>query len=259
MKHTLVLKSLCLAFLLSACENEWFDRTYQVELPQLPASWTDMLGSPDWRLEWISPQGTKEVLEIRGNQRPGIHILAEWTTPVTAYPFWSNRGIPPEIMRPAGALFPFDRDGGRIRLSWRGGIDAVLYQELGAQNAEVQTGTPRLPYYFNWIRFRELLTSRNINEGILKDPWSADWTAIARKTVQSGFDRRRVVPLPRKNMAIPVKHEGIWISQSPFAAPIRQNAGTDLSLQVCEQTDTYFSTVGMLRCAAGIWILTPWE
>jgi hypothetical protein len=253
-KHILILQFFYI-FFLSACESEVFAPSYQVELPQIPEAWRDILGSPRWLLVWISPAGTKKTLEVEENQSPAIQVLEEWTNPVIAYPFWTTRNIPPDIMRPAGALFPFDLEGDQIRLTWRGGIDATLYLELAAQGSE----TNRYPYYFNWIRFRELLESNDINETLRQDPWSADWKAIALKTARSGFDRRRIVPLPRTDMLIPVQHKGFWISTSPFAEPLYQEAGTDLSLQVCEKIDIHLSSAGILHYTKNAWILMPWE
>lgn len=246
-------------FALNACGSGLCASAYQVELPSLPSAWSSLLGSPRWRLEWISPDVRGETLEVDGNEGTAIRILEEWTTPVIAYPFWPLKGIPPGLMRPAGALFPFDTAGDRIRLHWRGGVDAILYRELAAQYQEHSSGTPRYPHYFNWPRFRSLLQSPDIDEIVLHDPWSADWKTIALKTAQSGFDRRRIIPMPRKDMAVPVPHEGFWIGASPFADPIYQEPGTDLLLQVCETVDTYLSSSGKLRCTQDAWILMPWE
>ncbi|MDR0475627.1 MAG: hypothetical protein LBH43_18385 [Treponema sp.] len=40
-------------------------------------------------------------------------------------------------------------------------------------------GTPRIPWYFDWPRFRELMDSSDIPEEVRLDPWTADWKTIA--------------------------------------------------------------------------------
>jgi hypothetical protein len=235
---------------ISGCERGLFAPSYRVELPPIPPAWAEILGPPAWRLAWISPDGARETI-YEGNQSPVIQVLEEWTTPVIAYPFWIERGLPPEVMSPAGGLAPFDVAGDCIRLSWRGGVDAALYRELGSCEGN--------PYYFNWTRFRELLESGDIPEEVRKDPWSADWKTIAEKTARSGFDRRRIAPMPRQFVPIPVQYEGYWIGTSPFAEPIYQKAETELFLQVHEKTETYLSVIGILRCTKDAWILIPYD
>jgi hypothetical protein len=255
MKYILFLP-FCAVLFLNACGRGVLAPSYRVELPPIPPVWAEILGPPAWRLVWISPEGIEETLYTEGNQNPSIQVLEEWTTPVIAYPFWRDRGAPPGLMRPAGGLAPFDVTGGSIRLSWRGGADAVLYRELGACGEAA-----RRPYYFNWTRFRELLENGDIPEEVRQDLWSADWEAIARKIAQSGFDRRRIAPMPRGAVSIPVQHEGYWIGESPFAEPIYQEAGTELFLQirVNGKPATYFSAAGLLRCTQDAWMLIPYS
>jgi hypothetical protein len=131
--------------------------SYCVVFPALPDTWREVLGEPRWRVVWISPQG-EQTLESDGKDAPLVDPLIEWTTPVIAYPFWPERGIRADMMKPAGALFPLDVNGGTIKLSWQGGVEAFIYKELASTPPEATSGTPRRPQYFNWPRFRELLT-----------------------------------------------------------------------------------------------------
>ena len=246
-------------FLLTNCDNTIIVPSYKVEFPSVPSEWLSLLGNPDWRLEWFDANAEKQVLEISGDQSPNIQILETWTTPIIAYPFWESRNIAPNFMYPAGALFPFDVSGDKIHLTWSGGVDAFLYLELASNFKEPEKGTPRYPHYFNWIRFRERFKGNGINENVKHDPWLADWKSIAVKTSQSGFDRRRIVPLSQKDVAIPIQYEGYWIGSSPFAKPIHQKKEEDLSLKLSEKTETYISTLGILRCTKNIWILIPFK
>ena len=246
-----------------SCKNDFSfsANRYEIELPAVPASWIDILGNPQWRIEWMSSDNTKKIADIQSGQSLSIHIAEEWTTPVIAYPFWSQFDIIPEIMKPAGALFPFDVRGDKIYLSWRGGVDAFFYIELAVNFEKRESGTQRYPHYFNWIRFRELMRSSDINELIQTDPWLADWKYIALRTAQSGFDRRRIVPLNGKDILLPVSHEGYWIGTSPFAEAIFQNASENLSLKIYNnEIETYISGAGILRISdRNTWLLTSFK
>jgi hypothetical protein len=247
-----------LFFFLSACENERFMPAYPVEFPPLPPAWQEILGPPHWQITWISPEGTwdtaethQEVLEIR--------LLSEWTTPVIAYPYWPEQGVFPDTMRPGGGLFPFDYKDDRIRLTWRGGVEALVYRELAAHAEVPAKGTPRLPHYFNWPRFRALLEGPDLHEEVQQDLWSADWKGICLKIAQSGFDRRRIVPQPWKELLVPVNYEGPWIGTSPFGKPVYQEPGHILRLQISKNGDTYVSSEGLLRCTQEAWMWLPFR
>ncbi|MDR1985470.1 MAG: hypothetical protein LBP88_00680 [Treponema sp.] len=242
-----------LFFLLSACENGLFDPSYQVEFPALPPGWQEILGTPHWRVTWIGPEGTWETAETDQELLP-IRVLTEWTTPVIAYPYWPERGVAPDILRPGGGLFPFDCEKDRIRLSWRGGVEALVYRELAAH---AEKGSSRLPHYFNWPRFRALLEGPDLPEEVQQDLWSVDWKGICLKTAQSGFNRRRIVPQVREELPSPVRYNGPWISTSPFQKPVYQEAGTLLHFLVSGSGDTYFSPEGMLRCTPEAWMWIP--
>lgn len=245
-----------LVFLLSACESGLFAPLYQVEFPVPPPAWQEILGPPHWRVTWIGPEGTWETAETHQGLLP-IRVLSEWTTPVIAYPYWPERGILPDILRPSGGLFPFDCENDRIRLSWRGGVEALVYRELAAHAEGSTQGTPRLPHYFNWPRFRALLEGPELPEGVQEDLWSVDWKGICRKIAQSGFDRRRIVPQSREELPVPVPSRGPWISTSPFGEPVYQDAERVLPLLVSENGDTYLSPEGMLRCTQEAWMWIP--
>ncbi|MDR2796906.1 MAG: hypothetical protein LBB80_01015, partial [Treponema sp.] len=251
-RFTLVL----LIFCLSACENRLFSPSYQVEFPALPLTWQGILGPPHWRVTWIGPEGTWETVETDQRLLP-MRLLSEWTTPVIAYPYWPEQGIAPDIMRPSGGLFPFDCENDRIRLSWRGGVEALVYLELAAHAEAPAKGTPRLPHYFNWPRFRALLDGPSLPEGVQQDLWSVDWKGICLKIAQSGFDRRRIVPQSREELLVPVSYGGPWIGTSPFGEPVYQEAGTVLHLPVSRNGDTYLSPEGMLRCTQEAWMWIP--
>jgi hypothetical protein len=154
-------------------------------------------------------------------------------------------------MKPAGAIYPWDVSDGSIILSWRGGIDAYFWQQLasGAVSA-------RLPWLFDWPRFRELRQSPDMPEAILKDPWLADWSSIAEKTLASGFDKRRIAP--RSSTEISVPGLGVsWTGSSPFAVSISAIPGEALYLPVSDEVETWISVKGIIKCNKDAWIFVP--
>ena len=245
---------------LAACSQGPVRDSYSPELPSLPPAWKNILGKPFWRLEWIE-DGVWKCWEGKEGF-PDLCLIQEWTSPVLAWPFWPEKELLPGHMRPAGALFPWDVSGGTLILSWNAGIEALLWREL-AQNsalnneAEKSSGTPRHPWYFDWPRFRELMKSEETLPEICRDPWLADWQSIAGKTVESGFDRRRIKPEPRIEITITCPGD-FWINSSPFAEPVSIPPGDPLVLPAGKKSETWVSNSGFLRCNMDAWIFVPW-
>lgn len=235
----------------ASCEADAVIRdSYELVLPEPPEAWMEVLGEPCWRIEWFDSNGVMQSAEILPGGTGGADgIMQEWTTPVTAWPYWPEKNIKYGIMKPAGALFPLDVYGGSINLSWRGGIDAVFYRELAALNSE-----KRLPYNFNWVRFRELFQSGGLSEEIVKDPWLADWKSIAAKTAASGFDRRRISARKYSTLSLAMPAPGPWIGESPFMPGGNWQQQENVALKVTDETSNYFCPDGILRCASGVWI-----
>jgi hypothetical protein len=229
---------------------------YRVVFPAIPDAWREMLGEPRWRVEWISARG-EQKLESDGKDALFIDPLAEWTTPVIAYPFWPERGIRADVMKPAGALFPLDAEGGELKLSWRGGVEVFIYWELASVDETI--GTPRRPHFFNWPRFRELLADAELNEEIFADLWRVDWELFCQKTALSGFDRRHLTLRKTTSRVVPTTREAVWISASPFAPAIVQAEGESLVIKTAVALDVYVSSRGILRCQGRVWILTEFE
>ena len=238
----------CVVFLTHSCGGSSpVDSRYVLVLPKLPDSWETMLGSPHWQLEWISDTGTKETRVIRDGLE--ITLPQTWASPVIALPFWPEKNIYPGLFKPAGAIFPHDVSGKTLVLSWQGGVDASLFWEFTKFSGN--TTVSRLPWNFNWPRFRLLFDDPALNDEVRADPWLADWSSIAERTVQSGFDRRRLVPENRSNLSVPVA-PGPWIGTSPFASPL-VFAGTPF-FPVRTAADTWVSAEGFLRCNSETWI-----
>jgi hypothetical protein len=182
--------------------------------------------------------------------------MVEWTTPIIAYPFWPERGILPGVFRPAGALFPFDAGNSRITLSWRGGIDAWVYLCLRDGGSAGDAGS-RQPQYFDWPRFRFLLESSDIDEEVRLDPWLTDWQDVAARTVQSGFDRRRIKPVKTQELPVTIPQSGLYLGTSPFQEPLFWEKDATVLFPVTGKVDTYATTEGLLRCTTGAWLWIP--
>ncbi|MDR2095515.1 MAG: hypothetical protein LBP76_08350 [Treponema sp.] len=253
-----------LSFMLfTACGFE--EHTYTPDFPVLPDHWQEILGTPAWRLEWIDSGGAYKQVRCSTDNAPEIELPDSTAVPVLAFPYWPDRGIGPGVMRPAGAIFPFDTDGSSVALSWRGGIEATIYRELtrsftslDSEEESNQSYSKRRSQNFDWPRFRELLLEGDIDGEVQQDPWLADWPSICLKTVQSGFDKRRIKPRAAGELTIPLD-TGPWIGTSPFAQPLVPENGAGLSVKAGDTVDTYFSAGGLFKVARGIWIFEAWE
>jgi hypothetical protein len=252
-----------IGFFLFGCGKSLVDSRYKLDLPEIPESWETLLGKPHWRIEWVNVEGRKETQILSNDENVEIDLLPTWANAVSAYPFWPEIDITPGIFRPAGAIFPFDVSGKTLVLSWKGGVDAALYWELAASaedNASEpemeRAAIPRLPWNFDWPRFRQLFVDSSLNAEFLADPWLADWRSIAEKIVKSGFDKRRLVPETRSSLQVSVG-PGPWIGTSPFAAPLFFE--TAPAFPVRAAADTWISAEGLLRCNTGAWIMVEWE
>ena len=251
---------LALLVLLAACENGPIRPSYRPVLPELPEHWKEILGEPHWRLEWIGGGGAWHERELSpGQAPPSIPLMPEWPTPVLAWPFWPGRELLPGMMRPAGAIFPWDACGDTFGLSWQGGVHALFWKELALAERpsapESASAARRLPWYFDWPRFRELLESENIPEAVREDPWLADWKSIAGRTVQSGFDRRRIVSRKFTELSVPIPGlGGRWIGSSPFAQPLDATADGSLRLSITDTTDTWVSSGAVLKASSAGWV-----
>ena len=136
-------------------------------------------------------------------------------------------------------------------------MDAFFWKEL-AKNEDKQTGsgTPRLPWLFDWPRFRELMESENVPVEIRQNPWLADWNSIAERTVESGFDRRRIRAEVKVEISIP-SPSNLWVPSSPFGEPINTIPGEALVLLVKDDPETWISKSGLIRSHKEAWIFIP--
>jgi hypothetical protein len=245
--------------ILAGCEEAQQIRSlYKPVLPALPEGWSDIPGEAHWRLEWIGEEGSWHNWEGRkGAEVPPLSLIQSWTTPVLAWPFWPELGLSPGIMRPCGALFPWDTYGENLVLSWEGGVDAVFWKELAAVKREDNAKDGRFPWLFDWPGFRKIMKEEDSGGAVRQDPWVVDWKEVGRKTVESGFDRRRIKPMKFTSMEIPLL-EGRWLSSSPFAPLLEAPPGGPLTLEVTDAVGVWVSSAGILKCSTSGWIYRDW-
>jgi len=256
----------CAALGLSCCDSGIMGSRYTIKLPEIPAAWEAFPGQPAWRIEWQDTQGRRQTFEIRGAESMEIILPITFASAVVAWPYWPELSLNPGVFRPAGGIFPFDASDGTLALSWRGGVDAVFYRELGTAAAETtgqQSGNLRLPWNFDWPRFRELYDDPSVNAEFRADPWLADWPGIAARVWQSGFDKRRLIPQPSQELRVTAT-PGPWIGTSPFAAPLFFDDTATFPVSVPETAQasypihTWISADGLIRCNAETYIFIRW-
>jgi hypothetical protein len=245
--------------LLFVCCGDFSPSSYSVVPPPVPSAWVSLLGEPHWRLEWFDKNGDRRMADISPGESGNsleIEIPVTWANPVTAWPYWPDKNLSVGIFRPAGALFPFDADDGRLCLTWKAGPDAVFYHELAlAHGVSDGTLSVKIPANFDWPRFRGLFTEDSLNEAVRKDPWLVDWRSVAEKTMSSNFDRRRLVPQSVESVNIPVDC-GPWYGTSPFSAPLLFEEGETPVFPVRSGYNVWISHSGILRCSGKTWMLS---
>ena len=234
-----------------SCVENPVRSSYRLLLPDLPDHWLEILGEAQWRLEWVNENGAWQ--EWEGRDLPDIRITPEWTIPVLAWPFWPERGLLPGMMRPSGALFPWDACGDTLALSWRSGVEAVFWKEMSLAERPDEKSGERLPWYFDWPRFRELMESADIPGNVRQNPWLPDWESIAQKTILSGFDRRRIVSRTFSELTIPGMG-GRWIGCSPFEPPLEAAGDYSLTLNVTDAPEAWVSDRAFLKCSGSGWV-----
>jgi hypothetical protein len=248
-----ILIAACSLFL--ACCGDLLNSRFVLDLPEAPETWVTLLGEPNWRVEWLDPNGQKRKADIPHGESLEIELPNTWINPVAAWPYWPACNLAPGAFKPAGALFPFDVTGKSLHLSWKAGPDTVFYWELASASPD----NSRTPARFDWPRFRGLFETSLLNEEVRKDPWLVDWSYVAEKTANSSFDRRRLVPKSCESVNIPVS-SGPWYGSSPFAEPLCFAEGESHSFPVTSaNVDVWISTEGILRSNRKTWIFAAWE
>ncbi|MDR0403870.1 MAG: hypothetical protein LBH35_09815 [Treponema sp.] len=241
---------------LAGCASPVLPSRYVLEFPPLPGAWANILGKPSWNVEWYDKNGNRESAAVDGDRDIAIPLFSEWPSPVTAWPFWPDRGMEPGMFRPAGALYPFDVSDGVIRISWRGGADTEFYRAMEEARARKEDdGTTRRAGFFDWPRFRAFFASEAPAE-LREDPWLTDWKEAAEKTVNSGFRTSYIKARKRTAVEVLIPHNGPWLSDSVFRGTENWIAGNIELVALPGEAEIWVCSGGMLVLSpdARLWV-----
>ena len=247
---------LALTMTLISCGPSPMSEKYRVKFPPSPPVRTDLLGECQWRLEYYDSAGNFRQKEVT-NSNAEIRVLQEWPNAVLAWPCWPEKSLAAGLFYPAGAIFPLDVAGETIILSWESGVEAYFYRELDKAQ-ELNTGTNRVPMYFDWKRFRSLLRENAASE-LKLDPWLANWKDIAERTVRSGFLQSYVRPEVRTGTEIIIPHDGPWLAASPFRQPLFWEEGEDQILFLSPHPEIFVCPGGRISVSSQMLIWIPFQ
>jgi len=219
---------------------------WTLRMPEFPPVYGEILGPAKWHIEWVGADGFISSAETEQNSY-SASLLEGFATAIIAYPYLGD--VPKGIVKPCGAIYPLDIEGGEIKLSWKGGVDAFFYFELAKHS-----NPKRLPQNFNWINFRLLWTEAKLPEAILSDPWAADWELIAEKTSLAGFRSSLIAVKPSKKLSVTVPEDGPWVGSSPLAGELDWEKGKTIDIGVDNGTSYYFCPGGILKCIDSAWV-----
>jgi len=256
---SIIVITLITMLMLPGCTDR-FPSMYTLELPEVPTTWLTLLGEPNWRIEWITPNGLRQIDDFPPETSFfEIEIPVTWTNPVIAWPYWPSHSLLPGVFKPAGALFPFDVDTNLLRLSWEAGHGAIFYREMAFAYDQNDS---RIPVNFDWLRFRELFSEGTLSTAVCEDPWVVDWRTVAERTIESGFDRRRIVAEAATLIFVSapsgfsddVWRGGRWHGTSPFAKPLTFELWEPTLFPVRPGINVWVSELGILRVSGNSWV-----
>ncbi|MCL2209454.1 MAG: hypothetical protein FWC19_08525 [Treponema sp.] len=232
-----------------------FSSVFILEIPKTPENWVSILGQPHWKVEWFDKNGEIQSKVVFPGHNTEAELPVTWVNPVTAWPFWPEHSLIPGNFKPAGALFPFDCSDGRMILSWEAGVDAFFYKELAFANS---LNEKKIPSNYDWLRFRELFKTNVLDSAAVKDPWLIDWHYVAGKTIESNFDRRRLIPQAVTHLNIPAP-SGTWYDSSPFSDPLYFPQEETPAFPLNTGSSVWVSSEGILRTNGKTWVFTMWK
>lgn len=214
---------LILSLFFLSCSLEGGDRPVFVHPPAVTPAEASVWGPFFWELRVHTADGIEEYHCAAGEGlsvdldpvRPAVLQLRPLAgTVAVSGQYAAEEGHSPQALSlPAGALWPRDAHApDEIRADWFGGIVTNFYLELARR--EFPGG--RRAASFNWPRFRALLEAGHADGSFPEDLWSVDWALVARKTLDMGFDRRRIKRGESVWTAELPPGNAVWLSDSPF-------------------------------------------
>lgn len=216
---------LFLSLVLCSCAFSQKEVDILIVPPPLSSLEASLWGPVSWELEWVSIRGIEHCQVPSGGLV--VQLAADEVCGFSLRPC-SDRstGMPTPLSLPAGGLYPHDVRKGRLETDWVGGLAVNFFLELLRR----ERAGGRRAAAFNWPLFREVL-EKGIEEGLLpEDPWCMDLGTVAAKTLDTGFDRRRLVASgPSRSVVLPQALSG-WLSDSPFMRSQGQQGGESVEL-----------------------------
>ena len=174
----------------------------EVVLPPLPDHWPPGIVVDSFTIRYPELTGEIVSIEVPGDTKSiSLPLPKMSVVPVTALPELYEL---PEILRPAGGVFPWDSSGeSSLYLTWFRGFAADLLVSLHPSGQRTQA-----------VNVRKLhLAVLDESEG---DPWSLDVARI-RTAIQSGsLARLSVRGMRERAIDLPVG-PGTWIEVNPCA------------------------------------------
>jgi hypothetical protein len=239
-----------------SCGSKPIPGLYTMQFPSSPNLRMELLSESHWMLEYYDSKGNFRQKEAAPGSLTKIDILMEWPSALLAWPYWPEKSLSIGHFYPAGALFPLDASGDTIILSWKAGAEAYFFREM-EKAQELNSGTNRVPMYFDWKRFRALLRGHD-NPELRNDPWLADWKDIAQKTVRSGFRQSYIQTEKRTSTDIIIPHDGPWLSASPFRPPEFWETNDMVSLLLSPRPELLVCPGGKLNASSKIRLWVPY-
>ena len=112
-----------------------------------------------WNIKYLSPEGavkTKTVTFSSTAETISLDFAKNRVTPVLVY--LTINGA--ENILPAGAIYPLNKTGSMLSVSWLNGTSAQVLFDILTKADQPQADTQHLCNYFNWQKFQEEFAKR---------------------------------------------------------------------------------------------------
>ena len=112
-----------------------------------------------WNIKYLSPEGTVKTIpaDFTGTaQTISLDFAKNRVTPVLVY--LTINGA--ENILPAGAIYPLNKSGSMLSVSWLNGTSAQVLFDILTKADQPQADAQHLCNYFNWQKFQEEFAKR---------------------------------------------------------------------------------------------------
>ena len=133
-----------------------------------------------WNIKYLSPEGTVKTIpaDFTGTaQTLSLDFAKNRVTPVLVY--LTINGA--ETILPAGAIYPLNKTGSMLSVSWLNGTSAQVLFDILTKADQPQKDAQHLCNYFNWQKFQEEFAKR------IDEPHLVKKDAIEEKICTGNF------------------------------------------------------------------------